>query len=106
MTVTFEPRYYYWDLMVDGEFIYAVDDFIDELPEEVNEEVACDMADLFVYSLRKAYEEEEWRSEDDFRIVGLNYDYLKEKFDQDGLEKLYVAASQVIADEILRRYGN
>lgn len=105
MTVTFEPRYYYWDLMVDGEFIYAVDDFIDELPEEVNEEVACDMADLFVYSLRKAYEEEE-RGEDDFRIVGLNYDYLKEKFDQDGLEKLYVTASQVIADEILRRYGN
>lgn len=106
MTVTFEPRYFYWELMVDGVYVYSVDDFVDELPEEVNEEAACDMADLFVHSFRKAYEEEEKRSEDDFRIVCLNYDYLKEKFDQDGLEKLFVAASQVIADEILRRYGN
>lgn len=97
MNITFEPGYYERHLKLDGEIIYTFNDFVDDLAEydEITEEVACDEADLLMYLVRKTYEEKEFTK--DFLE---HFDKMSEK----DFEELFVKATEVIADEIYRRF--
>lgn len=98
MNIVFKPGYYEWHLILNDEIIYVFDDFIDDFAEdpEVTEEVACDEADQLMWQVRETYENREFRE-----------DYL-EHFDEvsdEDFEKIFVKATEVITNEILRRWG-
>lgn len=92
MDLRFLPGYYTWTLYDGDEYLYQWEDFVEDLPEVVNEEAACDEADLMMYVVRKVYEED---MEENYR--------LRELVEND---KLFVAATQLIADTILYYYGD
>lgn len=79
----FKPGYYEWNLWCEDELLYAWDDFLDDLSDNVTEEEACDEADLLMYQLRNDYKEQGKEMSEDF----------------------FVAASELIANEIYRRYA-
>lgn len=65
----FEPGYYEWNLYLNGEIIWTCDDFSDNLPEEVNEESACDMADLLMVQMESDFKENGKEFTDALRVM-------------------------------------
>ena len=94
MSLEFKPGYYEWTLWNNDEALYTWGDFIDDLPEEVDEEAACNQADVMVFGARKDYDEQEWDGKVNEGLKKLIED-----------NSLFVAATETIATAIMNYYG-
>ena len=87
--LSFVPGYYEWHLMQGNNILHTWGDFLEDLScddeGKASEEDCCDMADWLMFGWRQ-------ESEDNKDIPFI-------------ADNLFVEATNVIADELYRRYG-